>query len=144
MPSSWDVYYVIFLSAVLALGVPATLAVVSHLVSPRKMKKRLNARVLDELTETDESCLGKKINARFFLGVNAALILLALAILLIPCAGVLRKSEGPLSILRALVAIVGTTSFAALGLLYSAKKGDLSWLGTFQGGKPDGNPGGKR
>lgn len=132
MPSSWNVYYVIFLSALLALGIPATLGLISSLVSPPAPKKKLHQEVLDEVALVNETTLGKRINARFFLGVNSALLLISLMLILVPCAGMLRSGDQPVGLLRAMVAIVSIACFAALGLLYAAKKGDLSWLGTFQ------------
>ena len=38
VPSGWDVYYVVFLSAILALGIPATLGLISLLVSPKRKR----------------------------------------------------------------------------------------------------------
>ena len=132
MPSSWNVYYVIFLSAVLALGIPAALAFISHLVSAGKVKKRLHKEVFDEFSDKNKTLLGRRINARFFLGVNAALILIALILLIIPCAGQLQGRSDKVGLLRTLVAIVSIAGFSALGLLYSVRKGDLSWLECFQ------------
>lgn len=135
MPSSWNVYYVIFLSAVLALAIPAILALASYLVSAGKVKKKLNREVLDEIPSVNETLLGRRINARFFLGVNAALILITLILVIVPCAGQLQANHNKIGLLRALVAIITIAGFAALGLLYSVKKGDLSWLESFQKGR---------
>jgi NADH:ubiquinone oxidoreductase subunit 3 (subunit A) len=132
MPSSWNVYYVIFLSAALALGIPGALALVSRLVSAGKVKKRLHQEVLDEVSSRNQTLLGRRINARFFLGVNAALILITLVMVIIPCIGLLHNGLNRDGILRALIAIVSIASFAALGLIYSVRKGDLSWLTCFQ------------
>lgn len=137
MPSSWNVYYVIFLSAVLALGIPASLALISSVVSPRARRgfwswKSGATRVLDESIRTNESVLGKKINARFFLGMNSALVLITFMLALIPCAGMIHAGSSKTGLLRAVVALVTVTAFAALGLLYSIRKGDLSWLRTYQ------------
>ncbi|MCM2278021.1 MAG: hypothetical protein NDJ89_08075 [Oligoflexia bacterium] len=128
MPSSWNVYYVIFLSALLALGIPAVLALISYAVSPKRARKRLSPEVLDEVPAANETVLGKRINTRFFLGVNAALVLLALVLALVPCAGMLQRGAQELGLARSLVAIVSLGTFAAIGLLYCVKKGDLSWL----------------
>lgn len=135
MPSSWNVYYVIFLSAVLALGIPATLAFVSFVALPRQQRKKARHDALVEATEgavLNQTILGKRINARFFMGVNASLVLITLMLALIPCAGMIRAGAEPIGLLRATVAVVTLGAFAALGLFYSARKGDLSWLRTHQ------------
>lgn len=137
MPSSWNVYYVFFQSAVLALAIPAVLALISRMISPVAAKKRLRREVLDEVSDRNETLLGQRINARFFLGVNAALVLIALMLILIPFAGQLHGSMEPESTFRVLVAIVSIAGFAILGLLYSIRKSDLSWLTRYQK-KPEG------
>jgi NADH:ubiquinone oxidoreductase subunit 3 (subunit A) len=137
MPSGWDVYYIVFLSAFLALGIPAFLALVSYLVSPRIKGRRqqpgdrFNA-VLADSKEPNRTALGQKINARFFLAANAALLLITLMLILIPCVGMLQPGTDHEGLLRGLTAIVSISCFAALGLLYSARKADLSWLKSFQ------------
>lgn len=136
MPSGWDVYYIVFLSAFLALGIPATLAGFSYLVSPkikgRKQKelKDFNADLADA-AEPNKTVMGQKINARFFLAANAGLVLITLMLALIPCVGMLQPGTDRDGLLRGLIAIVTIAGFAALGLLYSARKSDLSWLQTF-------------
>lgn len=142
MPSSWDVYYVVFLSALLALGVPAMLGLFSYLVSA----ERGNLAKRDKSSESKASkkpvknaataeLLRRKINARFFLGVNAALILMAIALILIPCTGMLQQATDRETFLKCLVAIVSLATFCGLGLLYSSRKGDLSWVQSFQKSK---------
>ena len=74
------------------------------------------------------------MNARFFLAANAALVLITLAIAIVPLAGTLQPGNSRQSLVRGLVAIVSVAGFAALGLLYSARKGDLGWLSSFQDG----------
>jgi hypothetical protein len=73
------------------------------------------------------------MNARFFLSVNAALVLITIMIALIPCAGMIRNAGGDSAqALRALLAIVTLSGLAGLGLLYSSRKGDLSWIRSFE------------
>jgi NADH:ubiquinone oxidoreductase subunit 3 (subunit A) len=137
MPSSWDVYYVVFLSAVIALGIPAVLALISRLVSDRRDGEGARARTLETPagSRSTGDRLGHRINARFFMSVNVSLALIALALALIPCVGIVRNSEGDKAAsLRALFAIVTLAGFAGLGLLYSSRKGDLSWVSSFQRG----------
>jgi hypothetical protein len=130
MPSSWDVYYVVFLSALLALGVPALLGLFSYLVSTERGKSFPASKPIREVVSSD--LLRRKINARFFLGINAALILMAIALILIPCTGMLQQFNDRDSFLKCLVAIVSLAAFCGLGLLYSSRKGDLSWVQSFQ------------
>ena len=145
MPSGWSVYYVVFLSAFLALGIPATLAVISYIISPQikgrkpaPQPKGFNA-VLADSHEANRTVLARKLNARFFLAANAALILIALMLVLIPCVGMLHASNVPGDLegvpLRALIAVVTVAVLAALGLLYSARKSDLGWLKNYQKGR---------
>jgi hypothetical protein len=142
MPSGWDVYYIVFLSAVLALEIPAALAVVSYVVSPAgsKMKGRKQRplqgfnTVLADATEKNKTELGQKMNARFFLAINAALILIALMLSLVPCVGMLQPGTDHEGLLHGLIAIVSIAGFAGLGLLYSARKLDLGWLKTYTSG----------
>jgi NADH:ubiquinone oxidoreductase subunit 3 (subunit A) len=139
MPSGWDVYYIVFLSALLALGIPAALAVVSYIVSPQIKGRKQRAlkdfnTVLADATEINKTALGQKMNARFFLAVNAALILITLMLALIPCVGMLQPGTDHEGLLHGLIAIVSIALFAALGLLYSARKSDLGWLKSFDPG----------
>lgn len=137
MPSGWGVYYVVFLSALLALGIPAVLALLSHLVSTRRAggsKPGADAVLsAQQPIELDKSSLGRRMNTRFFLSANASLVLITLGLVLIPCAGILQPETGRAGILRGLIAIVSIAGVAALGLLYSARKGDLNWLNSFRG-----------
>lgn len=142
MPSGWDIYYIVFLSAFLALGIPAALALISYLISPqvkgrtRQSKARPNPVLVDS-TETNQTVLGKKINARYFLAANAALVLITLMLILVPCVGMLQPGTDHQGLLRGLTVIVSIAGFAALGLLYSARKADLSWLKNFHTGRQE-------
>ncbi|MFL5812046.1 MAG: hypothetical protein ACJ763_00595 [Bdellovibrionia bacterium] len=136
MPSSWDVYYVVFLSALLALGVPALLGLFSYLVSAERGKASAQKKPVQNAVTAE--LLRRKINARFFLGVNAALILMAIALILIPCTGMLQQATDRGTFLRCLIAIVSLATFCGLGLLYSSRKGDLSWVQSFQKTKGNG------
>ena len=141
MPSGWDVYYIVFLSAFLALGIPAALALVSYIVSPQiKGRKQQSSpgfnAVLADSTDVNRTILGQKMNARFFLAANASLILITLMLALVPCVGMLQPGTGHEGLLNGLTAIVSIAGFAALDLLYSARKGDLSWLKSFHDERP--------
>src|SRR5687767_12941658 len=120
MPSGWDAYYVFFLSALLSLGVPAFLKLIS--MSKRRGQPRRAAQA--DATGWDfDAFKGRRINTRFFMGTNVALILTALCLALVPCVGAIPATSG----IR-LVAILSICVLSALALLYAATKGDLDWL----------------
>ena len=79
----------------------------------------------------NQTVLGQKINVRFFLAANAALILFGLALGLVPCATTLQAGNRE-GLFRGLIAIVSVAGFSVLGLLYSIRKGDMSWVDSFQ------------
>ena len=129
MPSGWNVYYIVFLSALLALGIPAGLGILSSLLSPRR-----KSRPAPHVTGPGQSFSdfkGKRMNVRFFLAANASLALITLILALIPCASMAHEGVLPGEALRGLIAVISIAGFALLGLLYSTRKGDLSWLKSF-------------
>jgi len=141
MTSSWDSYYIVFLSAILSLGIPAVLAIISLLLFPRNPLVS-KTKWLQQLPDfngkngkvgfgANRTVLGQRINIRFFLAANAALILITLALALIPCATTL-KSENQAGLVKGLISIVTIAGFAVLGLLYSVRKGDMGWLSSYQ------------
>lgn len=136
MSSSWNVYYVIFLSALLALAIPAMLMAVSRIASAKKSPKPLRIDVLGEVPRRDLTSLGSRMNTRVFLGVNAALALMCIFLVLIPCVGVIKSGSPSDEAVRALLVIISLAVIASLGLFYAAKKGDLSWLRSFQKREP--------
>jgi len=129
MTSSWDSYYVVFLSAVLSLGIPAVLAVISFIFFPKNKIKSSKSPKLQR-GKPNQTILGQRINVRFFLAANAALILITLALALIPCVTTL-QSENRDGLVKGLISIVTVAGFAVLGLLYSVRKGDMGWLSSF-------------
>ena len=133
MPSGWDDYYVVFLSAVLALLVPLILGLLSLVFSSKRtFKPRTFESAAALSSETKVPMTRQRINTRFFLAANASLVLITLGLALIPCVGTLKSSTDGMGLFRGLIAIVTITGFAALGLLYSARKGDLSWLRSYR------------
>jgi hypothetical protein len=135
MPSGWDVYYLVFLSAAMALLIPLGLGGISLLFFPsgRSRKRRLPSAELEAMQNYDpKDSVGNRVNVRFFLGVNAALVLIALVLGMIPTAAAIHQSADKGELLRSLFALVSITGLASLGLLYSVTKGDLSWLKSFQ------------
>jgi NADH:ubiquinone oxidoreductase subunit 3 (subunit A) len=141
VPSGWEVYYVVFLSALLALTVPLVLHLVSSAISERATRPPEHAQnegfsAWAEKTRQAEphDSIGRRINTRFFLGTNAALVLLTLGLMLIPCVGAFHEIRAELGG-RALISILLLAGLSALALLYAARKGDLEWLRTVRGGR---------
>lgn len=133
MISSWDSYYVVFLSAILSLAIPAGLALISILLFPRSKAKGLKSPKF-HAGKPNRTILGQRINIRFFLAANAALILITLALALIPCVTTLQtdpQSSQKSELVHGLASIVTLAGFAVLGLLYSVRKGDMGWLSSF-------------
>ncbi len=131
MMSSWDSYYVVFLSALLSLAVPGILSLISFAFFPKTPAVRPGKFVGFPSGPRSRTVLGQRVNVRFFLAVNAALVLIALALELIPSATTL-QTENRDGLLKGLVAIVSIATFSVLGLLYSVRKGDMGWLNSFQ------------
>jgi NADH:ubiquinone oxidoreductase subunit 3 (subunit A) len=132
MTSSWDSYYIVFLSAILSLCIPASLAFISFIFFPKnKLKDRQYSKLRGG--EPNRTILGQRINVRFFLAANAALILITLALELVPCATTV-QSENQEGLIKGLISIVTLAGFSVLGLLYSIRKGDMGWLSSFNTG----------
>lgn len=130
MTSSWDSYYIVFLSAIFSLGIPASLALISIVFFPRSHSKGSHLSQVPA-SKPNRTILGERINVRFFLAANAALILITLALALVPCTTTL-QSENRNGLIKGLISIVTLAGLAALGLLYSIRKGDMGWLSSFQ------------
>jgi hypothetical protein len=118
------------LSAVLSLAIPGILAEVSHIFFGAESKKDFGRKNALAAVSSHETVLGQRINVRFFLAVNAALVLFGLALTLVPCATTVRGKDHQ-ELLNGLVAIVSVAGFSILGLLYSVRKGDMSWVDSF-------------
>ncbi len=135
MMSSWDSYYIVFLSAILSLAIPGALALISFAFFPKIRRSKQDRPVDGSANLLSRTILGQRVNVRFFLAANAALVLITLALELIPSATTL-QAENKDGLLKGLIAIVSIASFAALGLLYSVRKGDMGWLSSFQSKLP--------
>jgi hypothetical protein len=101
-------------------------------VSPGRRQRNSSPPLANPPPPPRAAQIGRKINARFFLAANAALILIALILILVPCVGTLRESKDREGVIRGLICLVTIAGFTSLGLLYSARKGDLGWLSTYQ------------
>lgn len=129
MTSSWDSYYIVFLSAILSLAIPASLAAISIIFFPKTKQKRLTPQNLT-VGKSNQTILGQRINVRFFLAANSALILITLGLELVPCATTV-QSQNMEGLIKGIISIVTLAGFAVLGLLYSIRKGDMGWLSSF-------------
>ncbi len=122
MASSWSVYYLIFLSGLLSLALPALLAMASRWVAPRK-------RAEDAPKPAYTVTRNGGFNTRFLIGANVAVSLMGFLLLLVPIVG----SWGGLAKERVVVAVaclLSVTLIAAVALLYASVKGDLGWIRT--------------
>ena len=136
MVGSWDSYYVVFLSAILSLTLPGILALISYLSRTGSLQtwsqvRKPGSKHLSAAGVEGNTILGQRINVRFFLAANAALVLFAIALELVPCVATLQGNSGD-GLLSGLVAIVSIAGFAVLGLLYSVRKGDMAWVESFR------------
>ncbi|HAR41539.1 MAG TPA: hypothetical protein DCS07_02730 [Bdellovibrionales bacterium] len=141
MPSGWDVYYIVFLSAFMALGIPAFLSLLSRGFSSKKKDSGkpelfLTPELPEVLTKIEGPAVSS-FNTRFFVVANAGIVLITMILILIPCVGMIHQSATQDEKLLGLAAIISVSVLAATGLLYSAAKGDLSWLRAFQRKKAD-------
>ena len=127
MASSWDSYYVVFLSGVLSLGVPLMLALISFVFFPKNRNTKQQSLPSKKSQSSPQGKLNQSINVRFFLAANAALVLIALALELIPCAATIQSGSNEF-LLKGLISVISLAGFAALGLTYAAKKGNMTWL----------------
>lgn len=132
MANLWDSYYIVFLSALISLGIPLLLYVTSlAFASKTQFESRSRPKQSQyELAVPNRVFLGRRVNVRFFIGANAALILLAMLIVLIPCV-VSLESPSEVGTRAGLIGICTLAGFAVLGLFYSVRKGDMSWYTTF-------------
>jgi len=124
MSRSWDSYYVIFLSGILSLGIPLGLRLISWIFFPRKKgtPEPLFTPKSSHLLKLGRSY--QLINVRFFMAANAALVLMALALELVPCVVTL-QSEDSKVVLRGLIAVVSLACFSTFGLIYATHRQNM-------------------
>jgi NADH:ubiquinone oxidoreductase subunit 3 (subunit A) len=123
-PSGWNVYYIVFLSGVLSLAVPAVLALFSYFASSKKERQsKDNAPALEIPFDQNPTAASKRTNPRAFVALNSALSLITLSLLILPCVVNLQSNA-----LLGLVCVLSVCSMASLGLLYGIRKKDLEWL----------------
>src|SRR4051794_25512374 len=95
-PSGWNVYYVVVLAGLLALLIPVILLVISRALSRRSAEPTASSTLI---ISDNPAEIGTKTNPRIFQALNASLILIALALLMIPCAVILPGISGLICIL---------------------------------------------
>jgi NADH:ubiquinone oxidoreductase subunit 3 (subunit A) len=122
MASGWNVYYIVVLAGLLALLVPVALWVISRALSPRAVAPSASVSLIQS---ENPAAVGRKSNPRLFQALNASLVLILLALLMIPCAVTLPGNFG-------LVCILSFSVIAGLALLYGVRKQDLDWLKTYR------------
>ena len=122
MASGWNVYYIVVLAGLLALLVPVALWVISRTLSPRTVAPSVPVSLIQS---ENPAAVGRKSNPRLFQALNASLVLILLALLMIPCAVTLPGNFG-------LVCILSFSVIAGLALLYGVRKQDLDWLKTYR------------
>ncbi len=139
MAVGWESYSILMISAAVALIFP----IVSTLLSFMLRSSTLRSKKQQKPQKKVERISTKSINTRFFIGINIALILIALALFMLPIAVCFHEhalNSDPVFISRALVAVVTIAIFLGLGLFYAAAKGDLSWQKDFRFPKEKGKP----
>lgn len=120
-PSGWSVYYIVGLAGALAFLMPMGLWVISRTLS-RPQKHQLSKPLV---LSDNPAEMGRKSNPRFFQALSAAIILIALALLMIPCAVAVGGQN------LGLICIFSLSGIAGLALLYGVRKRDLDWLRSF-------------
>lgn len=128
-PSGWNVYYIVVLAGAMALLVPCVLLLISRSLSERKAGA---AKPVSLIESENPAAIGRRTNPRIFQALNASLVLVLLALLMIPCAVTVPASYG-------LVCIFSLSVIAGVALLYGVRKRDLDWLRTYRGMGDDGN-----
>jgi hypothetical protein len=122
-PSGWNVYHIVVLASAFALLMPLLLWIASRVLSRRpKSPSAPPAHPIPLIQSENPARIGHKSNPRIFQALNAALILIMLALLMIPCAVTLSDSK------HGLICIISLSCLAALALFYGVRKRDLDWL----------------
>ncbi|HTL13294.1 MAG TPA: hypothetical protein VL588_12450 [Bdellovibrionota bacterium] len=135
MSGGWGDYYIVFLAGLIGLLFPAILGFLSWLLSPADVRSKYLAGVSFRKAERVIGGDGRRINTRFFLGINIATLLLVLTLLFLPAAAAFRglvSETGGNHRNLAVVMLVSVVGFLALSLFYAVRKRDLSWLRSYR------------
>lgn len=138
--NSWETYYIILLSALLSLSIPLGLFFISSILQRSKKKTVTNVTSSFLKSEPSDVAFPEKINTRFFLAINVAVILLGLSLALVPIVSVFRsvvESTDRQQLFRCILGILSLAFFLALGLFYASWKGDLGWLRSYDQKRPE-------
>ncbi|MCC7442228.1 MAG: hypothetical protein IT285_11380 [Bdellovibrionales bacterium] len=131
MSGGWEHYYIVFLAGAVGLFFPLSLAFASWLLSSPDVRRKYLAAISFRRRDRVIGGDGRRLNTRFFLGINIATLLLVLTLLVVPVAaayrGLMEKGTGTERSM-ALALVVSVAGFLALSLFYAVRKGDLSWL----------------
>ena len=121
MANGWGVYYVVVLSAGLSVLILSVLYGLTRLLGGKEREP--------EKIESQVS-----MNPRFFPTLNLAVLFFALTFLLLPFAAQfvdLKQKADQGLLIRWFALMISVFLALAVGLFYSARKGDLSWLTGF-------------
>jgi len=130
VPSGWSVYYIVIVAGALSLAVPVLMALFSFVASGLRpsFKPRAGLSPTSPQSEAENpTAAGKRTNPRAFGALNAALALLGMALLLLPCT--ITLSSNPI---LGLVCVLAVSLMATLALLYGIRKRDLDWLSSYK------------
>jgi NADH:ubiquinone oxidoreductase subunit 3 (subunit A) len=128
--NNWGAYSVIFLAAGAAMLLPLGLEAVSALVRQGRPEESKGA--LKPSLSGDEQRLvsaTERMNTRYFLGINIAMLVAFGLLVLIPLMSFSReKAAGRSDLFFGVLGILATLFWAGLSLAYAVRKGDLDWL----------------
>ncbi len=119
MGNLWETYYVVFFAGVFVIAGPIGFLLYSWTIRPKGVFQAKEQRPL-------------KINTRYFIAINISLLLIASAFLLVLCASALKFVDEKKIQTKGFFSVVFIAVTISIGLMYSARKGDLSWLWTYK------------
>lgn len=131
--NSWGAYSVIFVAAGAAMLLPLGLEAVSALVRQGRSEKGKNSlKPSAHGEEPKAQAVTERMNTRYFLGINIAMLVSFGLLVLIPLMSFSReKAANRSDLFFGVLGILATLFWAGLGLAYAVRKGDLDWLRHF-------------
>jgi NADH:ubiquinone oxidoreductase subunit 3 (subunit A) len=140
MNGIWSAYSVVFVSAATALMAPLFLSALARAFSYRYRVSLKRPGIPGDLIstremESREQIRGQRLNTRYFLAMNIAVVLSGALFIIIPVAAAYRDINEPVFRARAAAVLLSTLGLVAVSAVYASKKGDLEWLTTFRGEK---------
>jgi hypothetical protein len=135
MSAGWEKYSALILSAFLPF-------IILILFWP--LRQKINGpRALKPQQLPESGFRVEQTNARFYTLLNCASILGAFTLLMIPCVAAFRSllvNGDRESVLRVVAVLLVFTGLMALAVFYASRKGDLTWLRSYQRPKPGVKP----